>query len=370
MRSLSVMLMLSISCMIYSQDPAIRYMSEQDEKKWVNSLPKLTENKLKNILSRKLIPYTRTELPRVAQDLDNEAWDGNYRMDAPKTHAYGSATLDPQWRRTAGVTENTTVVHFMIFPDKGNIDVWRETIQFEGIVGSHTLVRHKFPVGMIFVEAIYNDVNEEVLCTEIRIRKKVSEGHGVLHWTHDRFMPIRESKELDEAIARVTNKPSKLSSLFHKDKYQKRVLDFGYYAHRFDPENSRFLGYEINIPTMDQKLVSDILKTTTFKSTTGHDWEVFSDGACAAPTTNEKGQLYPPGYNGAFFSTNTKTCTKCHADDMRPAGSLGSGDWYGFPNGDDSVRSWTPLQPIYGGVPVYNPPIDSRIVNSPRVNVK
>lgn len=350
------------------QDPGIQYMTPEDARKWVNALPAFTsEEDLALLLSRPLIPYTHKELPRVLQDVGNEAWNGDYRVDAPKTHNFGSATLDPQWRFTAGASESTVVVHYMSFPDTGHVDVWQETSKVGNFAGLQTVWRHRFPVGMTFMEAIFNEVDGELLCTEIRTRRKVTEGHGIAHWSFNRFSPCRDSSELEQVSRKVTGKS--ILNLFSRDRFKRKVIDFSELSPRFNPEDARFAGYEVVIPKMEPELVKAVLRSP-FKSTKDHEWEVFEDGSCSSVSTQEKGQIVPPGYNGAFFPTNKQTCNKCHRDDMQYASTMGPLDWYGFPNGDDTIRSWTPLAPILGSHPTAGlAPLDPRITKSPRIKI-
>lgn len=349
-------------------DPNIHYFSPEEEKMWIDRLPKYTTDpKLALLLSRPLIPYNHDVLPRVLQDVDGDTWSGDYRLDAPKTHNFGSATLDPQWRFTAGAGESHIVVHYMAFPNIGDIEVWRETMEVGNFADTHTVWRHKFPVGMVFMEAIFNEVDGQMLCTEIRTRQKISEGHGIKHWSFNKFTPCRDSAELESISRKVTGRS--ILHLFSKDKYQPKVFNFARLSPRFKPENSQFHGYEVVIPKMEPELVKAVLKSP-FQSTLGHEWEVFEDGSCSAPMTEEKGQIVPPGYRGAYFPTNSQTCNRCHSDDMQYATTMGPLDWYGFPNGDDTIRSWTPIAPIYGGSPVRrSAPLDPRITKSSRVRV-
>lgn len=353
-------------------DPMIRYM--EDDQRWIDALPKNVEPRLKEILSRKMIPYDHEVLPRVNQMFHGEVFHGDYFVAVPG-HPFGAITLDPQWRHTAGFPESTKVVTYLVFPDEGDIEVWQAPARATGAPGNGKVVRseeifyHQFPVGMVLLEAGFNKVGNELLCFEIRTRTKVEDKFGASAWRPNRYVPCRDPQELDEAIEKATGKRLGLLSMFSKDKYRKHTLSFALKAHRYRPEEAEFPGYEVTMPTLEATTSAHILKNTPFRSSFDKEWATLDDGVCAAPTTDAPDQIYPPKYQGGYFPTSFKTCIRCHNDDGKQAfDDIGDGDWYGYIPGSDGIRSWTPIKPVYGGIG-QRPQVDPRIASSPRIKV-
>lgn len=353
-------------------DPKIEYMSPDLAQKWIDVLPKVTDDpKLALLLSRPLIPYTHNEIPRVSQDYD-VVWDGEYNRSATApvgAGAIGVTTLDPQWRNTGGIPEGVRVVNYLAMPDQGDIVVWKQWKDNPKLGPNYggKLVYTKFPKGTVFMEAMFNTIEGEEVCFEIRTRTKTGEGYGVDHWTPDRFVPCRDPHELDMAVERVEGRKRGLSRLL-SGKYRKE--QFGFTFPRFQSTVFQRSGYVVTLPELPEDTNKKILKTTSFRSTKDMDWETFEDGVCASPTTDKPGQIYPAGYQGAFFPTSKKSCTDCHRDDGKHAFTeLGEGDWYGVTQTNDSVMSWTPLRGVPRGHPVA-PKVDPRIAQSPRVVIQ
>lgn len=337
------------------RDPGIRYMPAAQERLWLDSLPRKADPALLRLLGRHLIVYDHDVLPRVSQDYGLVAWDGEYNRSATG-HQFGVTTRDPQWRNTAGFPEHTKVVNFLALPDEGDIDVFPDHVPNGTLAPNYggTIVRARFPKGTTFLEAGYNQVGNDLLCFEIRSRTKVSDGYGVHHWRANRFVPVREAGEFEEA-----------TGLRLKDYRKSR---FGFSSSRFPSTELIREAYEVHLPRTDAETTRRLL-SRPFRSTLDKTFADFEDDSCHAPTTEHAEQIYPVGYKGGFFATGSTSCSSCHSDDAKHAFTeIGPGDWYGILQSYDSVLSWTPIAAVPSGH-AYPVRIDPRIINSPRVKV-
>lgn len=365
-------------------DPKIRYMSVEEEDKWLAVLPTLTTDpELKEILNRPMVPYNHSVLPRVSQQALGDVIDGNYNMSAGKHDPnnreaqVGSMTLDHQWRHTAGTNEDHIVCHFMIWPDSGDIQVYPSSIprhEIEQSVfssGTVYVVRHKFPVGMQFLEAICNKIDGEIIACETRVWTKISDGIGHKHWVMNAHSPFPTPEDYAAAVAKY-HQPQQsvglLSRLTNRSEYRpsKLVFDFP----RYPWQVFKSVGRTTVLEKLPAKTVAAMIRNTPFKSIRESAWLKFDDKSHSfAPIANDPEQIYPIGYDRSAIPTNMTSCIRCHKDDMLEASTVGRGEWYGVRNGDDNIISWSPIRLRNNKTSVsdYQATIDPIIANSPRI---
>lgn len=361
-------------------DPKIHYFPPEEEKMWIDRLPKYTSDpKLALLLSRPLIPYNHKVLPRVLQMESGDGiesrivlYSGDYNPSMQPKPKYGSPVQDPQWRHTAGFHEGITVTTYMSLPNTGDIEISRSMTAPVGAPGmvkrvrTVDLVTHKFPVGTSFVEVGFNEVDGELLPFEVRTRTKFKDGVGVDCWSFNAYVPCRNPQEYVAAAEKFTGKRRLFGDLLRPSLFKKQVFNFD--GPRFAHTKIDFPAYVAEVPDLETQTVKSILKDEPFKSKLNVNWAEMEDGDCAAPVSTKANQIYPPGYKGAFFPTNKKTCTKCHEDDGKNSHhDLGDESWYGYTPGYDNIRSWTPLRIQGSGEVGEVPHLDRVLADSPRV---
>ena len=363
-------------------DPNIRYMSVEEEDKWLAVLPVLTADpELREILNRPMIPYNHTVLPRVSQQSLGDVMDGDYNMSAGKGDPnnreaqVGSMTLDRQWRHTAGTKEDHIICHYMVWPDTGDIQVYATSLPSayieESVLSERVpyFVRHKFPVGMQFLEAICNKIDGEVIACEIRVWSKISDGIGHKHWSMNAYAPFPTPEDYVAAVSRHHQpQPGLLARLSNRSEYQRSKLVFDF--PRYPWQVFKSTGRVVKLDKLPAKTVATMIRNTPFKSIKNSAWLTFDDGTHSfAPVTDDPEQIYPAGYDRSAIPTTMASCIRCHKDDALGASAVARGEWYGFRNGDDNIISWTPIRLRRNSTSVSDnrASIDPVIASSPRV---
>lgn len=361
-------------------DPEIHYFSPEEEKLWIDRLPKFTTDpKLALLLSRPLIPYNHDVLPRVLQQESGDGVEtpirvmsGDYNLSMSPKPKYGSPTMDPQWRHTAGFHEGIPVTTYIALPNTGNIEISRVMTDPVGAPGfikrirATNLVVHKFPVGTSFIEVGFNRVDGELLPFEVRTRTKFKEGVGVGCWSINAYVPCRNPREYVAAAEKFTGTRRSFGDLLRPSLFRRETFRFD--GPRFEHNKIDFTMHVTDLPELESSTVKSILKNEPFKSKLDMGWLENGDIDCHAPVTDKPNQIYPVGYKGAFFPTSKKTCIKCHEDDGKNAfNEIGDDSWYGYTPGYDNIRSWTPIRIQGGGEMGEEPHLDRVLSNSPRV---
>jgi hypothetical protein len=104
-----------------------------------------------------------------------------------------------------------------------------------------------------------------------------------------------------------------------------------------------------DLPPLEDKVVSQLLMSTTFQSAVGSAWRVDEKSGvpCYAPTTEDDFHIVPRHYRAAWMEATSQSCMDCHRDTLRLAAEFEEPrDWYGRVRGSDGIFSWHPFDPV------------------------
>lgn len=251
---------------------------------------------------------------------------------------------------------NVSSVKRFWLPKKPNGKPWPVVVyaaELEGFLSPTPTVTGfdwTFPNGSVFIEpiAINDAVSKQHFMCSIRARIRTRD-----YWTVEIMAPFRTAEELREAIVKL--RPNWRDSLqlvtfiSHLDSdrtFAARLSDHtagnrNFRTRRGDAFN---VAAKVDIlPSLDRKLVAELLDTTVFKAAAGYEWKP----GCPAPTTTTDFHIVPKNYDGAFVGMDSVSCANCHTGAQISARRHEDGNQkYGWGRGNkEGILSWHPFEP-------------------------
>lgn len=331
-----------------------RLMSASKEEGLRKLLPKLASEKIGPLLTdERLLLYTETEMPRCHQD-----WDGMlpgvhtayYNISANRSEPFGNGNREFPWGTPAGThrTRDLYTFRFLYLPQDESgktlpVTYYRKHLRGDTSRGYAWL----YPIGTVFGEVLCLKTKEgNAVPFELRVRIRKAQ-----EWDVDVFRPFPTAKSLAKRIQEVREnwheQPALAKLVAHlteeKELPLQRLVDSNHPYRAID----QTMGVD-SLPAIDDdKLVVELLTTTTFTSAHGEVWRSGKNAAfTTAPTTSAKFHVVPAGYDAGFIEVETQSCMRCHETANQHVRNFEPGrDWYGRVRGSDGIFSWHPFDP-------------------------
>lgn len=332
--------------------PPLRLMSAEKDARLRTYLPKVSDPEVAEILGDpNLILYTDTEMPPAHQDwagMLNGIHSRTYNISADNSEPHGNGNVEFPWGTPAGThrTKNVFAFRFLRLPEDNDGNqlpvVWHHRV-LRG--DSQAGYAWTFPVGTVFGEVLTMRAPSSKYYTfEMRMRVR-EEGD----WGVDVFRPFPTADALAYRIRELRpnwNESERLVALV-------RHLDTPVDLPRLrlvsrQPRRQPFhqqMGVD-KLPAIgDDKLVAELLTTTTFKSAHGQIWrQIAGDEASFAPTTDARFHIVPARFDAGFIAVDRQSCMRCHETVNQSVRNFNPGrDWYGRIRGSDGIFSFHPF---------------------------
>ncbi len=350
------------------REALVRLMPESNEKLLRRCLPKVEDAEVQAVLDDpRLILYTDREMPKAYQ-----FWDGqmpgvhhaSYNISANGSEPFGNGNREFPWAGPAGThrAKNVWAFRFLRLPqdEQGNVlpVVWYHSRQSgDGRTG----YGWRFPTGAVLGEVLMmHGADKKDYCYELRVRFR-----EVDDWAVDVFRPFPRAEDLVERIKELrpawSEQPavkSFVDLLSNPADLPERKLTDNHPRKSINQTMGVYL-----LPSLeDNKLVSELLVSTTFKSALGEYWFEGANGTvAAAPTTEASFHVVPAKYDAGFIEVDRTSCMRCHETVNQPVGKFQPGrDWYGRIRGSDGIFSFHPFDPSCISGNGYSQPVRMR----------
>ena len=316
-------------------------------------MPQVDDPEIQAILDDpRLLVYTDDEMPKAYQ-----FWDGmlqgvhraSYNISANGSEPFGNGNREFPWNTPAGThrTQGLRTFRFLWLPRDAQgrpyaIAWYRKRLSGDGQMG----YAWTFPVGTVVGEVLTLPGNDGDYTFELRVRKR-----EVGDWGVDVFRPFPTALDLAERIRELRPDWSEQEELakFCEHLESERELPSMTLEDR-QPQKRPFvqtMGVD-SLPALnDDKLVAELLTTTTFQSALGATWRFGSNGnRTAAPTTLASFHIVPAKYDAGFVDVDRVSCVRCHETVNQNVSRFNSSrDWYGRIRGSDGIFSFHPFSP-------------------------
>jgi hypothetical protein len=344
-----------------------RLMSAEKEIGLRKLLPKLDDENTQALLDdKRLMLYTEQEMPRCHQDWDSGlpgVHSPYYNISANNSERFGNGNREFPWGTPAGThrAANLFTFRFLSLPHDANgrplpVVYYRKHLRGDASTGYAWM----FPVGTVFGEVLcIKTPGGQAVPFELRIRKREQ-----VAWDVDVFRPFPTAEALAERIKKLRcdwqAQPAVAKLVAHLEADQKlpvrRLVDNTHPNRRVIDQT---MGVD-NLPAIsDDKLVVELLTTTTFTSAQGEIWRKGTNATHTnAPTTTARFHVVPANYDAGFIEVDQHSCMRCHQTANQHVRNFDAGrDWYGRVRGSDGIFSWHPFDPAaisgngYGSAP-------------------
>ena len=334
--------------------PAIqtgRLMSANKEARLRGYLPNVVDENIARIFDDpELMLYTDAEMPKAYQ-----LWSGDlpgvhlasYNISADNSEPFGNGNREFPWATPAGTqrAKNVSTFRFLWLPKdeqgKHLPVVWHRQ-RFSG--DSSTGYSWTFPVGAILGEVLSMkgpDGYGYTFETRLRIRE-------VGHWEVEVLRPFPTARELAARIKELRPNWEKQANLVKFCRHLEAPI--GMKVHTLadrQPGRRTFhqkMGID-NLPSLgDDKLVTQLLTTTPFRSAVGLTWRDEKGVSTCAPTTSAAFHIVPASYDAGFVAADNQSCMRCHNTVTESVDKFNGGrDWYGRIRGSDGIFSFHPF---------------------------
>jgi thiol-disulfide isomerase/thioredoxin len=195
-----------------------------------------------------------------------------------------------------------------------------------------------FPSGTVFFEKLNLP---DGTCFEVAAMRK----DGSI-WQFDRFRPFPESKDLAETIQRERSEWLEFPGIKKLVDHCSQKNTLRYVVKRTEPFEmlvDHFTGYLDELPSLsdeEMSLVSELIKTTVFRSSTDKAWKSDEEKIAYAA----QGVIAPKDYTGGLFEVRNESCMRCHGHAGEPIDNVDTeAIAYGNIWGNDSVFWWNPF---------------------------
>ncbi len=235
-------------------------------------------------------------------------------------------------------SDNRFGINFWLPPRDGSrilpVAYWREDF---------SRWRWLFPIGTVIGEVLFETFPDGASRVfEIRTRTR-----GLTEWDSKIFRPFPSSQSLADAVKNARPQwaaDAELSALVNHletpNNLTAKSLKSVDYAEGWDQLD----GYLDVLPTVhDQKLMQDLLASTSFKSVTGTVWKQDGNKVTYAPTVNAGPSIVPHQYVAGMFKVDNNFCDRCHKDAGRAFRDFRETEptmAYGELWGEDKIFSW------------------------------
>ncbi len=247
-----------------------------------------------------------------------------------------------------GPVSDVKVVDFWRLPDDGS-GAYLPVVHWQRDPNEYThRVEWMFPVGTVFGELIFMDVDGVLQPFEIRTRTRTLTG-----WDVDALRPFPRASDLADAIEERRGDRPEWASSAALDALVAQLRDgsldpFHVAATHFPGAfPARDSGIE-KLPALsgsDAELMHELLRTTPFRSARGVYWKQDGGMTAWAASAAGSGSIVPAGYNAAAVEITEQSCDTCHRDAGRPFET-----WYdnilayGELWGNDEIFTWHPFK--------------------------
>lgn len=331
-----------------------RLMSAQKEARLRKLLPKLGDDAMQALLDdKRLILYTEEEMPRCHQD-----WDGSlpglhspyYNISANGSERFGNGNREFPWGTPAGTHRATDLYtfRFLYLPqdDSGKtlpVVYYRKHLRGDTTQGYAWM----YPAGTVFGEVLCLKAKDGVAAAfELRVRKR-----DQVSWDVDVFRPFPTAESLANRVKELrpeweqTPALAKLVAHLTEDK----ALPLGRLVDNHPSRRviDQAMGVDSLPAINDDKLVLELLTTTTFASAHGELWRKGTNATfTSAPTTDARFHIVPAKYDAGYIEVDQHSCMRCHQTANQHVRNFDFGrDWYGRVRGSDGIFSWHPFDP-------------------------
>lgn len=328
--------------------------------------PKTNDERINLILNDKdLLIYTSEEIPPAYQKWDSqiehgqrvENHNGAYSVEvALGSSPLSNGNIEFPWDKPGGTSKskNADKYTFILLPKdefgKKIPIVWHKPYITVGNVSRSNNFKNRgyawlFPIGTTIGEVMRVSSLEENIPFELRLRFRKATS-----WDVEVYRPFPTAEDLAEAIKkhRVNWKEDK-SLISFVSRLEDKNLDLPKVRLKSDhPDHTVFDSTTAidELPPLDKKLVTELLKTTLFSSVES-PWRTLKDGTpCHAPTTKEDWHIVPQNYEGGFISVDSESCIRCHNSVNNHLEKFDRPrEWYGRIRGSDGIFSFHPFEP-------------------------
>lgn len=333
---------------------AVNLMSPHRERQFRKCLPEVNDPSVQAILDdERLILYTEAEMPRAHQD-----WDGAlpgihsayYNISANRSEPFGNGNLEFPWGEPAGThrARGVSSFRFLWLPlDKNGRTmpvVWmQQSFADDGAAGYSWL----FPVGAVLGEVLMLRGPDRLDYTfEMRLRIR-----EVGHWNVNVFRPFPRAKQLADRIKELrpgwAERPALAKAVAHLESPIQLASHTLADGHPSATVFRQRMGVDFLPSLEDDRLVAELLTTTTFRSAISDVWRQGANGERTfAPTTTAPFHIVPANYDAGFIEVDSASCARCHSTvGMHVRNFDYSRDWYGRIRGSDGIFSFHPFAP-------------------------
>lgn len=348
-----------------SSPAPFRLMSVEKESRLRQLLPRLADKQVQALLDdERLILYTETEMPRCHQD-----WDGSlpgihspyYNISANGSERFGNGNREFPWGTPAGTHRTNSVYSFRFLwlpqDDHGRtlpVVYYRKQLRGDVSQGYAWM----YPAGTVFGEVLCLKTSGGTAPFELRVRKR-----DRVSWDVDVFRPFPTAESLANRVQELrpawAQTPALAKLVTHLQ--EERALPLGRLVDNHPSRRviDQSMGVDSLPPINDDKLVLELLTTTTFASAHGEVWRKGTNATFTnAPTTEASVHIVPAKYDAGFIEVDQHSCMRCHQTANQHVRNFDFGrDWYGRVRGSDGIFSWHPFDPSsisangFGGTP-------------------
>jgi hypothetical protein len=349
--------------------PPVRLIPESEEQEILAMMPPVLDKDVEAILSADdLIWYSEIEMPQAYQ-FEN-AFHTPYHNISDRQQQpdrVGNANREFPWSHAGGAdkVKNLEVFRFVKFPKQD--DRYLPMIYFrqrppgvdigDGAPGQgRSTWRWMYPRGTVFGELMCMVGPDKLIYPfELRLRTREQDS-----WTMNALRPFPDATGLANRIKRLRpdweQAPDLVKLVRHlevvnKDYPSATIADTSLTSPRHTGVQAFRATVHIDAlpPVKDDKLVSDLLLTTPWKSAIAAIWrEGYDGGAVHAPTVEEGAgfHIVPENYRGYAFSVDDASCMQCHQHTNMTARTFDrQRGWWGRVRGDDAIFSFHPIDP-------------------------
>ena len=198
-----------------------------------------------------------------------------------------------------------------------------------------------FPIGTVVGEILSQRApSGEKVVFEIRVRRRQRNS-----WHANAFRPFPTAEALASAIMEQDScwdqNPRLVTLVNHlrdSSTLKPRVLRDTYGA--FSAQ-----GASDELPPIDAPMVTDLLRSATFRSSEGVAWKSSGKLECFAPTATTY-SVVPVRYDAGLIAVHEISCNRCHQHTGRMIGEfVPEQQLYGQVWGSDGTFSWHPFDP-------------------------
>jgi hypothetical protein len=328
-------------------------MSSAKDQRLRRQLPDVDNEVISKLLNDPaLILYSDAEIPPAYQDWSSGlpgVHTPQYNVSANNTEPFGNGNVEFPWGAPGGThrTANVSTFRFLWLP--ASEDGQRRPIAWyrKYLAGSSaTGYAWTFPVGTVVGEVLrMRSPDGQFVTFELRVRIRE---YG--EWAVDVFRPFPTSEELAARIQQLRPEWKDNASLTKLVRHLEQPKPLK--RHVLADAHPRLafresMGVDRLPAVNDDKLVTELLTQTRFRSALGENWRKGTNGVTtAAPTTDARYHVVPARYDAGFIEVDRTSCMNCHDTVNRHVNDFQFGrDWYGRIRGSDGIFSLHPFDP-------------------------